>query len=1534
MNPIDFALRRPWTVLVAVAALVLLSVVAVRRMKIDVFPSLNSPIVYVCQPYGGMDPAQMEGLLTNYYEYHFLYISGIHHVESRSVQGMAIMKLVFHPGTDMAQAMAETIGYVTRSRAFMPPGTVSPFITRFDGGSVPVGYLVLSSDTKSIGEIQDQALFKVRPMFAALPGVSAPPPFGGSQRTVVIRLDPGRLKALGMAPDEVTTALTKGNVISPSGVIRVGDEMPIVSADALVRNVTDLLDIPIRRAGDRAGGTVVFLRDVATVADASDVPVGYALVDGRRAVYILVTKRAEASTLAVVENVRRAIPDMKAVLPDDIDVGFEFDQSPTVTHAIGSLVTEAVAGAGLIGLVVLLFLRDFRSAVVVVITIPCALAGALVGLWLTGQSLNLMTLGGLALAVGIVVDEATVEIENIHAKLARLAGQGAGGVALAVRQGNMDTAVPRLLAMLCVVAVFLPSFFMEGTARALFVPLSLAVAFAMGSSYLLSSTLVPVAAAWLLRPHRADHPAGHAAEANGPLRRGYDALCHGLVAVRWLLVPAALAGCVAVAWLAGRGLGLEIFPRADAGRFQLRIEAPTGTRIERTEEIVRRVLDAVDAETGGDAIDISVGYAGLIPSSYPINAIYQWTGGPEEAVLRVALRPDAHVDVARLIARLRERLTGEMPDVSFSFEPADIVSEVMSFGSPTPVEVAVSGPNFDDTKAHAARIRAALEAVPALRDVRYAQALDYPAVRVAIDRRRAGASGVTADAVARSLVAATSSSRFVVPNYWPDPKSGIGYQVQVEIPYEIMESVADVATLPIDRGEAGGPGGLLLRDVADVSRTTMPGQFDRYNMRRVVSLTANVAGTDLGRAAAEVGAAVAGAGAPPQGVKVDIRGQIAPLWEILRGLSIGLVAALAVILLVLTAAFQSPLLAVVALSAAPAVIAGVAAALALTNTTVNLQSFMGAIMALGVSTANAILLVSFAERERRAGATAAAAAATAAGDRLRPILMTSIAMIAGMVPLAIGTGEGGGQTAPLGRAVIGGLLASTAATLLLLPATFALVMGRVSRRTASLHPHDPESARFVGAPAIAAASALATIATVAGCGAPPDAGRTAAPTVRPTAAATPDRPSGPAPGAGTPAGAGVPQRIAAVGVVSPTRTTLRRTSTQPGQVEPWETTDLHAKVPGFVTTVRVDIGDAVKAGDVLAEIALPEVEAERDQKVAVVEQAKAELEQAQARQTVAEAGRTAAEAAITEAEAAIARAAADVKRRAAELRRTEQLVGEGAVTAALVDEVRSIFAAAEATDAESRARVRSARAALVQAEALVAQAQADVAAARSRVAVAEADRARVEALLGYGRIVAPFDGIVRRRFVHPGHLAVAGGDRDPLLTITRADRLRVVMAVPELDAAFVDVGDPVEIRLQAVPDAVVTGTVARTAGSLDEATRTLRAEADLEREPAARTEADGAAANVALRPGLYATTTIVADMRADVVAIPKGAVVRDAEGPGCFVVVEGIARRRAIAVGIEEGGLVEVRSGLDGSEQVVTAGAASLNDGQPVTVRE
>jgi len=477
------ALRNPISVVVIVIAIALCSILALLRMPIDIFPNLNLPVIYVAQPFGGMSPAQMEGYLVYYYEYHFLYITGIESVESKSIQNVGLLKLTFHPGTDMSQAMAQTVGYVDRARAFMPPGTVAPFIMRFDAGSVPVGYLVFSSATKSVAEIQDLALNRVRPLFATLPGVSAPPPFGGAARTIVVSVDPDRLRAYRMAPEEVIQALNSGNTIVPAGNVRTGDLLRLVPINSVVTNIKDLQNLPIRSGA----GPTVFLRDVGTIDDASDIITGYAEVNGRRTVYIPVTKRADASTLSVVNAVKANLPQFQNVVPSDIKIDYEFDQSSYVRNSLVSVVREGLLGAVLTGLVVLVFLRDWRSAVIVVTTIPFALLTAVVALWGAGQTVNIMTLGGLALAVGILVDESTVVMENIHNHL----GQGRGR-ALAVLEASKEVQIPRLLAMLCILAVFVPSFFMTGVSRALFVPLSLAVGLAMGASYLLSSSLVPV----------------------------------------------------------------------------------------------------------------------------------------------------------------------------------------------------------------------------------------------------------------------------------------------------------------------------------------------------------------------------------------------------------------------------------------------------------------------------------------------------------------------------------------------------------------------------------------------------------------------------------------------------------------------------------------------------------------------------------------------------------------------------------------------------------------------------------------------------------------------------------------------------------------------------------------------------------------------------------------------------------------------------------------------------------------------------------
>jgi multidrug efflux pump subunit AcrB len=1046
MNLVQPALRRPITVVVLVIGIALGALLAVRQMPRDIFPTLGIPTIYVAQPYGGMDPAQMEGYLTYYYEYHFLYITGIEHVESKSIQGAALLKLQFHPGTDMSQAMSETVAYVNRARAFMPPGTVPPFVMRFDAGSVPVGNLVFSSTSRTVGEMQDLALNRVRPLFATLPGVSAPPPFGGSARSIVVNLKPERLRGYNMSPDEVVAAMTTANLISPAGNVPINGKYPMVPLNSVALNIKDLQAVPIRT------GTfpTVFLRDVGQVIDGSDIVTSYALVNGHRTVYIPVTKRSTASTLSVVNLVKANLAKFQSVLPADVKVSYEFDQSPYVTRAIGGLVLEGALGAVLTGLMVLLFLRDWRSALIVVVNIPLSLMGSVLALWLTHQTINIMTLGGLALAVGILVDEATVCIENIHTHLM----QGRS-IARAALDATTETTTPRLLAMLCILAIFSPTLFMTGAAKAMFLPLSLAVGFAMVTSYLLSSTLVPILSIWMLRRHETA-AAGHAADESSFARfqQRYAALAQRLVRGRWAVIAAYLfLGGAAIVFLGSR-LGTDIFPKVDSGQIQLRLRGPTGTLLNGTEAMALQALDLIKKEVGPQNIEITLGFLGVHGSAYPINLIYLWNGGSEEGVLQVQLKRGTPIRIEEFKERLRKVFAEKIPGVSFSFEPSDIVSRVMSLGSPTPIEIAISGQNLAADRDFALKVRAALERVSSLRDLQFGQALDYPTVDVNVDREKAGVMGVKMADVSRALVTATSSSRFVVPNYWADPNSGVAYQLQVQVPQTRMDSVEQVRNIPV--ADHGGQN-LLLRSLAKVAESTTVGQYERYNMQRMVTVTANIAGADIGTVATQVKTELAKLGQPPPGITVAMRGQVVPLTQMLDGLRTGLLMAVVVIFLLLAANFQSLKLSFLVVSTTPAAIAGVVIMLWLTGTTLNIQSFMGAIMAVGVAVANAILLVTFAERSRLGGANATDAAVEGARSRLRPILMTSAAMIAGMVPMALGLGEGGQQTAPLGRAVVGGLALATVATLLVLPAVFALVQARAHRRSVSLHPSEGQN---------------------------------------------------------------------------------------------------------------------------------------------------------------------------------------------------------------------------------------------------------------------------------------------------------------------------------------------------------------------------------------------------------------------------------------------------------------------------------------------
>jgi multidrug efflux pump subunit AcrB len=627
--------------------------------------------------------------------------------------------------------------------------------------------------------------------------------------------------------------------------------------------------------------------------------------------------------------------------------------------------------------------------------------------------------------------------------------------------------------MLCILAVFIPAFFMQGAAQGLFAPLALAVGFAMIGSYLLSSTFVPVVSVWLLRHF---HYEEHDTSLFGRLRKRYERLLSKLVALRWPIVGAYLLLALLVIGWRGPRLGREIFPVVDAGQFRLRIRAPDGTQIARTELYALDMLDLVKQEIGAQNVALTLGYVGMIHSNFPVNAVYQWSRGPEEAILYVDLQEHGGISVENLKERLRQRVSEKMPELRVSFEPSDIVNEVMSFGSPTPIEIAVSGPNLADSRAHAEKVRAELANIPALRDMQFGQSMDYPTIEVQIDREKAGLSGLKQVDVSRALTMATSSSRFIVPNYWADPKTGIAYQVQVEVPRPVLrspddrvqtvKSADDLARLPVRKTEDGQ---VLVRDVSSLRPGSMPGQYDRYNMRRQVTITANIYDEDLGGIASEVQAAIQRAGEPPQGVKIEVRGQVVPMNEMMSGLSVGLAVAILVVFLVLTANFQSVRLALATVSTVPAVIAGVLLMLSITGTTLNIQSFVGSIMAIGVAMANAILLVTFSEHTRREGRAVSEAAVSGAASRLRAVLMTSSAMIAGMLPMALGLGEAGQQNAPLGRAVIGGLAAATVATLFILPSVFTIIQGRAKSNSASLDPTDPESANFTPA----AASALA-----------------------------------------------------------------------------------------------------------------------------------------------------------------------------------------------------------------------------------------------------------------------------------------------------------------------------------------------------------------------------------------------------------------------------------------------------------------------------
>lgn len=1052
--------------MVGILAIVFFSILSMRSIPVDIFPDLDLPTIYVVQPYGGMAPDQMDGFITTRYQDHFLYVSGIRDVQVKTIQGMSLIKLQFYPGTDMAQASAEVANNISRAKAYMPEGTVPPQVIRFDASSVPVGQLVFSSTTRSLNEIQDFASSRVRPMFSKIEGVSSPPPLGGNQRTIVIRVDPQRLRSYKLTPEEVIRAITANNQPSPAGNIRIGDRTLMTPVNSLIEQPEDFLDVPLRMNA----GPTVFVRDIGTVEDAADITVGYALVQGRRAVYIPVVKKSDASTLSVVNNIRSSLPLLQSALPEDVKISYEFDQSTYVTNSLKSLVTEGLLGALLTGLMVLLFLRDWRSVIIVVITIPISVLSAIILLSLFGQTINIMTLSGLALSVGILVDQATVTIENIHQHLEMKKPK-----AQAIWEACKEIAFPELLILLSILAVFAPAFVMSGIPKSMFLPLSLAVGFAMISSFLLSQTFVPVLSNWLLKDHpehedatlalthaesetlieESTHPSRATAFDRFKIRylsRLEKMINHDK---RWTIIY--LFVSVAIIGASFYFIGTDILPKANSRQFQLRIKATDGTRVERTEKITLDVLNLIKEVVGPDKLAISSAYVGNVPTSYGTSQIFVFNSGPHEAVIQVSLSEHYSGQIDELKENLRRRINKALPSLRLSFEPIELVDKIMSQGAATPIEINVAAKDIREAERFALKIMSNMNNISFLRDVQIAQPMNYPILKIEMDRKRAGQMGIAPTQVARSLVAATSSSRFTDKNLWLDNSKGLAYQVQVQIPEFEMTSIDDIRNIPLQSGNVRPS----LSDVATFSEETAPGQYDRSGPNRLVTITANLHKIDLGSARKAVEKAIADAGTPPRGTVVDFKGQVPLLKETLDSLQGGLGIAIVIIFLMLAANFQSFKLSLTILSSVPAVLAGSLLMLLACGATLNLQSYMGMIMSVGVSVANAILMITNAENLRLEVKDARRASILAAGSRIRPIIMTSIAMIAGMIPMASGLGEGGDQIAPLGQAVIGGLIASTLASLLILPGVFNLVQKKSGYTSISLDPEDVDSKYYI-----------------------------------------------------------------------------------------------------------------------------------------------------------------------------------------------------------------------------------------------------------------------------------------------------------------------------------------------------------------------------------------------------------------------------------------------------------------------------------------
>ena len=1036
---VKLALNRPYTFIVLALLIFVLSPLIILRTPTDIFPNIDIPVISVAWTYTGLNPEDLEARLTTPYEkYLTTLVDNIEHIESTTYNGSAVIKIFLQPHSSVDRANAQVVSTSQFALRSLPPGLQPPEIINFSASSVPILQLGLSGKGLSEQQLNDLAVNFIRTQIITVPGVVVPLPYGGKQRQVMINMDHNLMQARNVSPTDVLNAVNAQNLILPGGTVKLGKSELDVRANTSPRTVPELNDLPIKQVGN----TTIYLRDVATVSDGFALQTNVVRQDGHRGVLMSIIKAGTASTLSVVSGVKNLLPRVATIVPPELKVTPLADQSIFVQGAVSGVIREGIIAAALTGLMILLFLGSWRSTLIIAVSIPLSVLTSIMVISLLGETINIMTLGGLALAVGILVDDATVTIENIE----RVLREG-GSLHDGILKGAAQIAVPALVSTLCICIVFLPMFLLDGVARYLFVPLAEAVVFAMLASYVLSRTLVPTLAMYLLKTHGrgsgsknifAKIQRGFEAGFER-VRNAYSVLLTALLGNRKLFLPGFLGFCLA-GFLLLPWLGQNFFPDTDSGQFILHVRGRTGLRIEETARLFDQVENYIRQTIPGAEMDNILDNIGLPYSPY--NTMHSTSGvlGASDGDVLVSLRENHH-PVADYLRELRAQLPRQFPGITFYFLPADIVTQILNFGLPSPIDVQIEGNDVVKSQQIAEKIMAEMRQVPGLVDLRVQQPLDYPTLDVAVDRVKAGQAGLTEQNVAASVLNALSGSFQITPMFFVNWKNGVDYNLVAQTPQYRFQSMNDLLNIPLNSN--GGTNMEILGDVASVSRGHEMAIINHYNIRRVIDIYGGVQDRDLGGVSREVEKIVsANQKLLPRGAFISVHGQVQTMRTSYIGLLAGLGLAVVLVYMLIVVNFQSWLDPFIIITALPAALTGIVLFLFLTHTTLSVPALMGALMCMGIATANSILVVSFAKERLHEHDDSVRAAIEAGATRFRPVIMTALAMVIGMVPMALGLGDGGEQNAPLGRAVIGGLMAATVATLLFVPAVFSLVHQR------------------------------------------------------------------------------------------------------------------------------------------------------------------------------------------------------------------------------------------------------------------------------------------------------------------------------------------------------------------------------------------------------------------------------------------------------------------------------------------------------------